>query len=237
MFRCGLSSDRHAAIRAVEAALPLPSVQGYIVWDDQDYPNAFNPRYRNPAFYMNVWQGGVEEMSPNHLLEIMQRRDCNHFIWLSACVGQKPPVHMSLIYAHELQHLVQNAVSPLLSELANFLSQTYPKLLGRSCQLDIPAECEAELTANSAVRAVFGSEALNTFWEDEVRSGRASQSYLDRLRGFESEGLGDVIGESKAILRDHRRHFLDEFNRLQAEGHQWSPEFAALLQELHAESN
>src|SRR5262249_534595 len=78
---------KYKLIEQINSIMNIPNTGVYIVFDNDEFPNYINKRFRR-AFYMNIKKGGIEELSPIHILEIMNKADCEHFVWVSKSVGE-----------------------------------------------------------------------------------------------------------------------------------------------------
>ena len=135
----------------------------FVVFDDYDYTGYINRLYTNNlAFHMNIETGGIEEMSPTHILEIMENPDCRYFIWICRTVPKTDDMEFSWIYSHELQHMAQDIKYPHISSLTCFLSLTYGRIRPYVMAIDIPAELDAELKAVEIIDALAESRSLTT---------------------------------------------------------------------------
>lgn len=166
--------------------MDVPQNGVYILLDDGEYPAYFNPRYKQ-AFYMNIRVGGIEEMSSQHILDIMHKPDCEHFVWISPTVANGSEFYATWAFAHELQHVVQDVSHPELSKVATFLRYALPavKTNARLTQLDLPAELDAEIKAKELTISLLGLESYQAFVNNETRSDANASDYHKHLQTIE----------------------------------------------------
>lgn len=195
--------DKRIIVRNIKAASKLllyerllekmgvPQDGVYILLDDGEDPAYSNPRYKQ-AFYMNIRIGGIEEMSPQHILDIMHKPDCEHFVWISPTVANGNEFYAAWAFAHELQHVVQDVSHPELSKVATFLRYALPavKINARLTQLDLPAELDAEIKAKEFTISLLGLEAYQAFVSNETSSDAKASDYHTRLQTLEMSWPG-----------------------------------------------
>ncbi len=168
---------------------------------------------------MNVATGGVEGASPAHVLELMERPDCQHLVWVSRQIGESEPIRMVWVYAHELRHLSQDLENPLLSRLTYFLDRAYPRIEPSKRQIDIPGEFDAELAARDVVVELFGAEEYHAYIHREIEHSPEAERYFSSFDEIEDTWSGDPMVESLRIVCRHRKAFEQEQRRLRGEGH------------------
>lgn len=182
--------DKRFILRNMEAASKLPLYERllekmavpqngvYILLDDGEYPTYFNPRYKR-AFYMNIRIGGIEEMSPQHILGIMDKPDCEHFVWISPSLANGNEFYATWVLAHELQHIIQDFSHPELAKVGTFLRYALPaiKTDARLNQLDFPAELDAEIKAKEMAISLLGLESYHAFVSNEILDNNATDYY------------------------------------------------------------
>jgi hypothetical protein len=171
--------------------MDVPQNGVYILLDDGEYPAYFNPRYKQ-AFYMNIRIGGIEEMSPEHILDIMHKPDCEHFVWISPTVANGNEFYAAWAFAHELQHVVQDVSHPELSKVATFLRYAHPavKANARLTQLDLPAELDAEIKAKELTISLLGLKSYQVFVSNETRNDANASDYHKQLQALEMSWPG-----------------------------------------------
>ena len=146
-------------VHLITRILNIPERDILFVFDDSDYEGYINPTWsRKQALHMNLALGGIEEMSPEHLLKLMGGATHAHLVWFSKKACQKQPVEFSWIVAHEMQHLLQDMRSHTLSRATYFLMNNLNAIDIEEPRITItvPAELEAERTAREIVTEIFG---------------------------------------------------------------------------------
>ncbi|MDD1758508.1 MAG: hypothetical protein LUQ22_07250 [Methanotrichaceae archaeon] len=199
------------------AKMAVPRNGVYILLDDGEYPNYFNPRYKR-ALYMNIRVGGLEEMSPQHILDIMGKPDCEHFVWISPSVLNGNEFYATWVLAHELQHVIQDSNHPELAKVGTFLRYALPamKTDAQLNQLDFPGELDAELKAKEMAISLLGVESYRAFVSNEVLHNNANDYYkkleiLEISRPSYKEATLLLICSSKDA-------FIDQQKRLNEKG-------------------
>src|SRR5574340_312591 len=150
--------------------LDVPQNGVYILLDDGEHPAYYNPCYKR-ALYMNIRIGGIEEMSPPHILDIMRRPDCEHFVWISPTIANGNEFYASWVFVHELQHVIQDVSYPELAKVGTFLRYALPAINSRLNQLDFPAELDAEIKAKELTISLLGLESYRAFESSEILHG------------------------------------------------------------------
>jgi hypothetical protein len=178
--------------RIVET-MSVPKEGVYILLDDGEYPTpSYSPRY-SKAFYMNIRIGGIEEMSPEHILKIMEKSDCEHFIWISPSATNGDPFYAAWVLAHEVQHLIQDIRYPELAKVGTFLRRAYPAVRTdiELNQLDFPGELDCEIKAKEITTFLFGIESYENFVAKEGKMrGDITVKYYKKLNELEMTQSG-----------------------------------------------
>lgn len=220
IYRHELDRQKKTLVESVNDEMQIDMLGLYILFDNQDYDDTLNDLYKKPAFHMNIRAGGIHEMSPEHVLEIMELPECEHFIWISKEVCISDQIRFTWIYTHELQHLIQDLNHPELSTITNFLTLTYSRVdpTAPKRQIDIPAEFEAELKAKEVVTKFFGVDAYSSYKAAErLRPG--SEEYFRAFEKRQSTWSGDLVKETLTILRSHKKAFKIQQERLRDAGY------------------
>jgi len=228
IYRLDLPAQKRKLTAKVNAVMGAGRADGYVLWDDQNYPNHPNPLYRKKAYHMNVAHGGVEEASPNHILNLMERPDCKHLVWISRDIGEAEPIRTVWVYAHEMKHLVQDLEVPLLSSLTNFLTLAYPRVEPAKRQLDIPGEFDAELNAKNLVDELFGRDETLAYVNRQVQKCPEARLYFQCFEEIKQSWCGDPMQESIRILCRHKEAFKRELQVFECHGRSWGFEIDEL---------
>ena len=154
---------------------------------------------------MNIKDGGIEEMSPNSLLEIMQSSKYSHLVWISGDVSKSKDIEFIWTLAHELQHLKQDLITTILSKAGNFLPNTLGNIETDEQKIDllVPTELDAELIAWRVTRIIFGNEIANLYVLNNSKSGERKKSY-QCLLSYDPEKKYDVIGNTIRLLKKYQ---------------------------------
>lgn len=211
--RLGVTDEKRALMARVDAKLGVTGARGYVLLDDSDHAGFANRRFSDlRAFYADVAFGGVEEMSPRYVFELMSRPDCEHFIWISRREAAASLPRFVWLYAHEVQHLVQRVSDELCARANSLIRAAYgrtdntPKL-----PLEFPSEFDAELAARNVVRDLLGDDVLTRYIEDQSMDA-VRRAYFQRFREIESDWRG-LRKETASVLRARK----DELRALQEE--------------------
>ena len=202
-----ISVEKRELIDAVVEHFSIEATGLCILLDDNDHEGYPNRRYADRAFYMDIVDGGIEEMSPDYVLEAMLSPTCRHFIWMSRRACLDSLAGFTWILAHEIQHLVQRASDKLVAQINGLLWRAYPGV-GQpgSLQIDFPAEFDAELSARDAVRALLGEHALERHLAVQ-RQTDAGRRYFERFREIERKWSGDLRTETLRVLCSHKADY------------------------------
>jgi len=202
----GLSNKQKILIKKLISYFNVPAKGVAIVIDNKCYENSYNPRWRcSKAVYMNIKDGGIEEISPNPLLEIMHSKKYSHLVWISGDVSKSEEIECIWTLAHELQHLKQDLTSIILSKAGNFLSNTLGNIETDEQKIDllVPTELDAELIAWRVTRNIFGNEIANSYILNNSKSGERKKSY-QFLLSYDPEKKYDVIGNTIRLLKKYQ---------------------------------
>lgn len=208
--RFGLSEDRIILIDKICHKFNIPARGVVFVFEKDDYQNYPNPTWGNKAVYINVAVDGVEEMSPQHLVDLMVSQDYSQIIWFSkqACASQD--IIFVWTFSHEIQHLEQNLRNTALSKAGHFLVRTLGliEIEEPKVQNAIPTELDANLKAWNVTQKLLGKETADTFVKDESISGKHKQSF-QILISHKLNNTYDVFGCTINILRKYSAQFKD----------------------------
>jgi hypothetical protein len=194
IFRINFDKERREIIDRVGREMGIENYRGYVLFDDNDYANDANPTWRKQALHLNV-RRGVEEMSPEHILQLINSPNCDHFVWLSKRIAEGEKVHMVWVYAHELRHVIQDTLYPGLSEITGSLQ----KVLS-GYQIEFPQELDAELAARSLVLKFFGEEEYADYRRRQCADNPKAADYFRRFDQLAANWCDDPITETKRLL-------------------------------------
>lgn len=168
--------------------------QGYVLFDDSDYVDYSNPKWRKRALHLNV-QRGIEEMSPDHILQLITSPDCDHLVWLSKRIAEAEQVHMIWVYAHELRHVAQVTLYPGLSELTDSLRKTRRG----GYAIELPQELDAELAAKDLICKIFGQQEYEAYRCRCAADDSRATDYFARFDELALNWSGDPIAETRRL--------------------------------------
>ncbi|MBW1796717.1 MAG: hypothetical protein JRJ38_20265 [Deltaproteobacteria bacterium] len=209
IWRIEAEPKRCAIADQVIAESGLAAESLIVVLDDSDYEDCPNPRYsKDIAWYMNIRSGQLEEMSPEHMLEVMDPQRCDHLIWVSKRVAVGSFSRLVWVLAHELRHLRQEIEYPELSTtnlLIKRLSKQVP--LKSKYQFGVPAELDAEWAAYQTVVKILGNDALNAFVTEECQRDEKAEPYYKELFVLLPDYCEDWVQQTKKLLCENRKIF------------------------------
>jgi hypothetical protein len=195
VFRIDVPDQRKQLIIRVGGQMGIEKYRGYVLFDDSDYADYPNPKWRKRALHLDV-RRGVEEISPEHIVQLISSPDCDHFVWLSKRIVESELVHMVWVYAHELRHVIQDTLYPELSEMTGHLR----KRLQDRYAIEMPQEYDAELAARDIVVQFFGEEEYQAYrCREAARDSRATE-YHRKFDELASNWTGDLIAETRRII-------------------------------------
>jgi len=201
-----LTKKRKALIKKLISYFNVPAEGVAIVIDNKCYENSYNPNWRyTKAIYMNIKDGGIEEISPEPLLKIMKSKKYSHLIWVSGDVYKGKDIEFIWTLAHELKHLKQDLISTILSKAGNFLRNTLGNIETDEQKIDllVPTELDAELIAWRVTRNILGNKIANSYVLDNSKSGERKKSY-QFLLSYDPEKKYDVIGNTIRLLKKYQ---------------------------------
>jgi len=176
------------------------------VFDDSDYENSRMPRYwPHMAWHMNVATGGVESRSPEHMLEIMERPDCEHVIWLAERAALGDETVFVWVFAHELQHMNQCCAHPELSFSMELVRAVLKKKMGEIFAYEIPAELDAEYIAYGELSRLLGEGAFEKKVESESAEYELAEPYYTGLVAQFESYRGDWAERTRALICESRQ--------------------------------
>jgi hypothetical protein len=183
----------------------------------------------NRGFYAPVKETELWPEWPNYLTDLILGDDSasswtcafDHLIYLhgSTCTNE---IGLTMTFAHELQHFVQNANVPKLRAenlLVSNLSKDTIKLLGLKWS-DVPIEREARIVSKRIARNLFGPDPVRQFIDEKIAEGLTASDAADWRFVQEIETSSPVPYD----VATETRHL---FRRLQG----CRPEFEKLLRE------
>lgn len=154
---------------------------------------------------MNVATGGVEGISPKHILEIMNEPNCEHVIWLSRRAGLSDDPRFVWILAHELQHMKQDVSHPELECATQVQKQiAYVTQVPIGLQFAIPAELDAESAAYRAAVELCGERDVQKMIDSESTADPSARRYYSELLVKLDSYTGSWAEETKARLCEGR---------------------------------
>lgn len=206
--RAGLPENRHRLAAKIQSLFKVPARGVAFVFDDKDYEYHLNPVWRNKGCHMNIKVGGIEQMSPGHLLEIMESRKYANLIWLSRSVCIGTDLEFAWLLSHELRHLEQDLLSCSISSAGYFLYLALglinieePKLI-----VTVPYELDAELAAWRVSSKIFGGAAAANYIDHMASTGNLQESFK-KLKSYDPYQCYDVVENTVNLLLKYKKQF------------------------------
>ncbi len=206
-----LSFKKKKLLESLLAEFPIPEKGIAIILDENDYPGYPNRIWKNQGLHINIKLGGIEEMSPETLLNIMQSKNYSNLIWISNRISTGDSVQFAWVISHELQHFVQDQICHILSVANSFL---FNNLSHNSIVIDepkeamtIPYEFDSELAAFKTVKKILGDLEADRYI-------RSPQNY-NRLRTLLDCDLKkpyDVLEQTIQFFEKYRKQLENYVN-------------------------
>jgi hypothetical protein len=211
----GLSDRYKYFLHLICGLFSIPDKGTIIIFDANDYDEYINPTWRFSALHMNLKFGGIEEMSPEHILKIMESKQYEHLIWFSKRVFESRYIEFSWTVAHEFRHLQQEFISNVLSKAGHFLYLTIGGINIEEYKIDVtvPTELDAELAAWKTIRHVFGVRVADSYVVNNSISGKRCDAYKV-LNSHDPDTPYDVVGSTINLLRKYQPQLEELQNKL-----------------------
>jgi hypothetical protein len=204
-----LTKKRKVLIKKLISYFNIPTKGVAIVIDNSCYENSYNPNWRySKGIHMNIKDGGIEEISPNPLLEIMKSKKYSQLIWISGDISQGKDIEFTWGLAHELRHLEQDLITVVLSKAGNFLRNTLGNIEIDEQKVDliIPIELDAELIAWRVTRSILGNKIADLYVLNNSKSGERRESF-QFLLSYDPDQKYNVIGNTIKLLKKYKNQF------------------------------
>jgi len=200
-FRTEVNPTKKKHLEILIELFSIPDIGILIILDSDDYKEYFNPIWKNQGLHLDIKNGGVEEMSPEYLLEIMESGKYSNLIWLSKRICDADLTKFIWVASHEFQHFRQSVVSHELSVANTFLNDTLGKIQidEPKVAITIPSEFDAELSAFKTIIKIFG----RTKAEEYVRQPHRFDK-IGILLSYDPHEQYDIIGKTIYFLEKYR---------------------------------
>jgi hypothetical protein len=203
LFRTEVNSTKKKHLEKLIDLFSIPSKGVVIILDSDDYVKYPNPIWMNQGLHLNIRMGGIEEMSPEYLLEIMESRKYSHLIWLSKRICGSDLLRFVWVASHEFQHYRQNIISHELSVantfLYNVLGDTKLEIDEPRVAMTIPSEFDAELSAFKTITELFGTIEAEKYIRQPHEFKR-----IGCLLEYDLNKEYDIIGKTIYLLEKYR---------------------------------
>lgn len=210
-----LSTRQKCLLDQINKLFDFPAQGVIVIFDENDYDNYINPTWKFSGLHLNVELGGIEEMSPEHILEIMESKKYAHLVWFSKRVSLLEDIKFSWIVAHEFRHLQQDFNSNILSKAGHFLYRAIGGINIEEQKIDVtvPTELDAELFAWKTVRHIFGFKVADSYVVNNSISGERCDAFKV-LYNHGPDRPYDVVGSTIKLLRKYQSQLIELQSRL-----------------------
>lgn len=207
-----LSREKRRLVDELIADFCIPEKDIALIFDENDYTDYPNPLWRNQGFHINMKLGGIEEWSPEPILNIMESDRFSNLIWISNRICIENRTTFVWVVSHEFQHFVQDEKCHILSVANSFLfsNLSHPSINIEEPKvaLTVPYEFDAEINAYKAVKKLLGSEQAEKFINDPTNK-------LEKLRNYDFSKPYNVIAETICFFekyQDKLIKYIDSIN-------------------------
>ena len=207
-----LSIDKRHLVDELITDFRIPEKDIALIFDENDYANYPNPLWRNQGLHINMKLGGIEEWSPEPILNIMKSNRFSNLIWISNRICIRNLTAFVWVVSHEFQHFVQDEKCHILSVANSFLfnNLSHPSINIEEPKeaLTVPYEFDAEINAYKAVKKLLGSEQAEKFINDPTNK-------LERLQNYDFSKSYNVIAETVYFFekyQDELIKYIDSIN-------------------------
>lgn len=207
IFKNEQALDKKSFIDRIDSEMQIPKERVYCFFDDQeymDYNQSIGDCYkRNKGFHRYTGnKARIHGYHPPNIYKIMERDDCDHFIWISKEICDATHAKFSWYYSHELQHLIHYIENPVLCNLSYFLHDTYSGISGPRWPIEVPIEFDCDQKAKMIVKNIFGSKSL----DECINSIFCREEYL-KFMEIEALMPFDIETETVRIICEHKDQF------------------------------
>ena len=202
LFRTEVSLDKRQCLEKLIKMYSIPLNGVLIILDSDNYKDYPNRTWTNQGLHLNIMKGGVEEMSPGYLLEIMESKKHSNLIWLSYRICNSGLTEFVWVASHELQHFIQDTKSHELSVANTFLFDVLGKIqiVEPKVAMTIPHEFDAELSAFKTIIELFGRKEAEKYIKEQPK--RLDQ--IGCLLSYDLNEQYDIIGKTIYLLEKYR---------------------------------
>ncbi|MCK4558643.1 MAG: hypothetical protein KAV45_02595 [Calditrichia bacterium] len=181
-YRNQLSEERIELLKKSMSLFEIPSKGLAFILESDDYSSYINETWRFPAQFIDIEHGGIEEMSPDHILELMESRQYRYLLWISRQICEGDPIKFVWILCHELRHMEQSQITFDLLIINNFLRLAFSFIISEPINFIniIPTELDAQLRAWKSVIQIFNEKVATNFIEDKILSNDKSYEILKK---------------------------------------------------------
>lgn len=206
--RNNLDKSRLDLAKKIQDNFKLPQSGVVIIFDDNDFENDINPVWRNPANYFDLRFGHVEEMSSEHILDVMKSKKYAHIIWLAKRTCNSNDMNFSWKLSHEFRHLEQSLISFELIEAGEILNNIFRRI--NKSWIDVPTELDAQLCAWRVVSNTFSIESCRSFIQSKIEFNNNHYKVLIKNN---PNNPPDLIIETLNLLKKYK----DEIKKFENE--------------------
>lgn len=213
IFRNDKAKEKETLINEINELMKIPSDRVVIFFateDSTDSPEAYkhyNEVFRQPAFYNE----GIPCKLP-HEIHKAYGNGCfannlyDHFIWISKRICEAKDIPFTLIYTHELHHLIRHLFK---NENLYLLGKIFREIVKND--LDNPIEFDCDIKSKKIAIDIFGEDDVNSFLENpDIDFPRIDERYKKLLK-WDINKAFDVEDEAIKFIWDNE----EELKRIQ----------------------
>lgn len=207
IFKNKRALEKKSFIDRIDTEMKVSKEQVYCYFDDREYMeyDKVEDNYkRNEGFHR--YTGDKDKIFGDHpedIFKIMERNDCDHFIWISKKICDADDAKFSWYYTHELQHLIHYVKNPALCNLSYFLCDTYSGISGSRWPCEVPIEFDCDQKAKNIVKKIFTPNEYEKCIKDVFLE---EKEYL-KFKELEALIPFDIEKETIQIIYRYREQF------------------------------
>ena len=206
-FLTDISLQKRILIEKLRCKFSIPCNGLAIAFDNRDYPEFQNEKWRSDGLHINIEKGDMEleqqEGVPNSVAFIIESKNYANLIWITHKCCIESDAQFTGLMSHELQHYMQDRISYTLSQINGFMLNYFLKLFEPKTKMDIPYEFDAELKAFKIVKEWFGIEEAKAY----IIKGE-NKKLLGKFLNYNFDISYDLLNETILLYEKYRDQLL-----------------------------
>jgi hypothetical protein len=208
IFKNKRALAKKTLIDCIDAIMQIPEDRVYYYFDDQEYmqyDQSIEDCYKKKLGFHRYTKNKKRIIGrhPNKIFKIMEKDDCDHFIWISKNICEAEHIKFAWYYAHELQHLIHYVDNPSLCNLSYFLHDTYSGIDRPRWPIEIPIEFDCDQKAKMIVENIFGPNLS----DECIKSVFCQQEEYIKFKEIEALMPFNIEKETIRIICGHKDQF------------------------------